>query len=71
MYSTEMRAEYRLTPAQVDALEYAYGEDGAGMSPEARAILSTRTLNSLVKRGLLTADYALTPLGADVLYCYS
>lgn len=71
MYSTDVRAQYRLTPAQVDALEYAYGEDGAGLSPEARATLSTRTLDSLVKRGLLTDDYALTPLGTDVLMCYS
>lgn len=69
-YSTDIRAQYRLTPAQVDALDYVYGLDGAGLSPEARATLSTRTLNSLVRKGLVTPEYAITATGTDVLYAY-
>lgn len=69
-YATDTRSTYRLTPAQVDALDYVYGLDGAGLSPEARAVLSPRTLASLVKRGLVTAEGVITPEGTNVLFAY-
>lgn len=72
-YATDTRSTYRLTPAQVDALDYVYGLDGAGLSPEAKAVLSERTLMSLARRGLIrliNGDPTITPLGTDVLFAY-
>lgn len=64
--------DIRLTPAQVDVLDYVYGLDGAGLSPEARVVLAGQpvTVASLIKRGLITSDYQITPLGQDVLFTY-
>lgn len=63
-YSADVRAEHRLTGAQVDALDVLSGED----SP---SVVSVRTLASLIRRGLVDPETNhLTAKGWDVLAAY-
>lgn len=70
-YATDTRSTYRLTPAQVAALDTLSGVEAGEVNREwITSFMSYRTFRSLVQRGLVNADGTLTGEGTDVLYAY-